>query len=829
MRTRVIFTAAVLFVLASRAETGVIVFESPRHVYERGEVAEFVLKVPVGGVLSCDVSGWLPADIPAEKGQAVYRVDTAKLRAGDYQVRARLAAGGEARFALTVAKQHDTERMPVWRWGTGGGDPAWWIQRGFTGAFLSSTRDPLKNPKGDTGTALTYRRLFDRATKYDYELGFYFYPLLSEKLHQQEDILALYPDGTRQTNRAKPYPLEPAAMAYAAEVAETWTAAFNEYPGLRHALLQSEWQSPYCVNETACERALKECGVDPRDFVKGHGGLKGPEKDDVVKGIVDDENPRYRFLKWWWERGHGTAVMNAEMARIIDGYAPELITWHEPYRLAPVRHSHRGLDCIGTWTYGYPDIKRLCYTRVLQAAARPEKMLVQQDITLFVYGRFAIPLDDSSAGLREDFSGSDPYFTAGPDYAKEALWLVMSQRPDILAFYSAGKLTPDRPDQDPCYASPDTFRAIGQICEELVRPYGPAILKSRCTPPETAVLLSAASTWFRESARLPGYPNEQILPFCTLLMMNHVPFDVVLEEDIAEGALDRYRLLVMPKADALPRSVYKKISAYLEAGGRVLADASLGADLPGAEAADYDFTHQLRIDGKSLAAGKAVTAEEDRAIMEGYAADLAGRLADIAKPASADTPRVLTNTLDGGAVRYAFFINDNRAYGQRFGEWKLRFEEGVPFSPELSLALDGRPVLYDVMLRKPVRFETKAGRAVFESRLPAARGKLIAMLPEAIAGLELDVVSGDDVDVTIRVKGESGNVIPGVLPLDIAVSDANGMATEWRRYTATEAGAAVYRFIPAVNDTPGEWTVRVTELIAGKSAEATVLVKGAGG
>ena len=28
-------------------------------------------------------------------------------------------------------------------------------------------------------------------------------------------------------------------------------------------------------------------------------------------------------------------------------------------RLAPVYGSHAGLDCVSTWTYGHPDIKRL--------------------------------------------------------------------------------------------------------------------------------------------------------------------------------------------------------------------------------------------------------------------------------------------------------------------------------------------------------------------------------------------------------------------------------------------------------------------------------------
>ena len=80
-----------------------------------------------------------------------------------------------------------------------------------------------------------------------------------------------------------------------------------------------------------------------------------------------------------------------------------------------------------------------------------------------------------------------------------------------------------------------------------MKPYGPAILASERVKPRVAVLMSAASTWFRASPWTPGYENEKTLPFATLLLMNHVPFDVLLDEDILEGALDEYDVLVMPK------------------------------------------------------------------------------------------------------------------------------------------------------------------------------------------------------------------------------------------------------------------------------------------
>lgn len=810
------------FMAAVSAETPV--FLNERHVYERGESVMIRLQAPGVTLVSFNVDGWLPAEGSPNDGVFEYSIETIRLRSGDYTVRAQVHGGEEARFPLAIVPAHDSERMPVWRWGFGEGDPEWAVQRGFTGAFLSAIRDPLLDRDS---RETRWQSTFDRAARYDFELGLYLSPLTSDTLAKDESLLSVMPDGTRDPK--KPYPLEPKVIEHARSLAETWVQRFADYPGLRHVMLQSEWQSPFCVNETAAQLAKEETGLNLSDWVASKWG-PGPVADGEVRdGIIEDDHPRYRFLQWWWQRGHGTAPLNEVMHDAVKARAPRLLTWHEPYRLAPVRDSHKGLDCIGTWTYGYPDIKRLCYTTYLQAAARPEEQLVQQDITLFVYGRYAVPVGESSADLSRDFAGGDPYFTAGPDYAREAMWLVVSQRPDILAFYSAGKLSPEDPSNDPYFASPETFYAIGETCDELVKPYGPAILGCARVAPRTAVLMSAASTWFAASPHLPGYPNEQTLSYATLLMMNHVPFDVVLDEDVVEGALDRYDVLVMPKADTLTRGMFDRITAFAARGGKVIADASLRAAIPGAVVTKYDFTHQLRIDGKSLAEGKAVTAEEDRAIMEGYARDLAGHLAGVPRPAEAATPRVLTNALDGGAARYHFLVNDDRTYGPRFGQWKLRFELGVAQTTQASIAIEGRPALYDALQRTRVAYEEKDGRAVFDTRLPAARGKVIAALPEPIGEIALSVpesvARGAVATAGIRVMSESGSVLDAVLPLRVEVLDALGNKTEWRRYTATKNGERVFEFAPGVNDPSGEWIVLVTDLVAGKTAEGRIRVE----
>ncbi|HEO70000.1 MAG TPA: hypothetical protein ENN80_01975 [Candidatus Hydrogenedentes bacterium] len=817
-RTLLLVSVLAFSAFASRALDG-------RQIYVRGETATVAVKAPDSDAVAFDIDGWLPAEVPVKDGVAEYKADTALLRAGDYIVRARMLCAGEAVgtqvFPLTVAKVFDNERIPVWRWGGGGADKPWWQQRGFTGGWLASLRDPVDAT--DPKYVARIKQSIEEAARCDFELGFYMYPMISARWEKDETVKARLPDGSASS---KVYPLEPAVVEHTRNLVESWLGRFEDYPGLRHVMLCSEWQTPYCVNDAVAELCREDTGLDINDFVTDGGAIVAPRT--VQDGIIEDDNPRYRFLQWWWQRGHGTAPLNEIQHAIVKRHRPDVTTWHEPYRLAPVRYSHKGLDCIGTWTYGAPDIKRLCYTTYLQAAARPERQLVHQDITLFVYGRFVIPLNESTANLAEDFSGKDPYFTAGPDYAREAIWLVLSQRPDILCFYSAGAMAPTKTTLDPYYSSPETYDAIGETCAALVKPYGPALRQCARVEPRVALLMSAASTWFRSSDWLTGYDNEKTLPYATLLMRNHVPFDVLLDEDILEGALDRYDVLVMPKADTLLRSMYERICAFAERGGRVIANNELRATIPRAIITDFGFSAWNRINGEALAKGNAVTAEELRAIMEDYARELAPHLDGVPRPADAASQRILTNSLDGGGVRYHFFVNDDRTYGPRFGEWKLRFELGVPQTAELNIALDERPALYDALQHERIAYEEAAGRAVFTKRLPAARGKLVAALPEPIAGVAVKApetaTPGEVVELTIRVLGESGEAINGALPLRVDVADPAERLDQWGRYTTTRAGVCTFRFIPAINDAPGEWNVRVTELIAGTQAETSITV-----
>ncbi len=811
-------------------------FLNERHGYERGE--RILLRMEVAGAdhVAVNVSGWLPEHVAVRGGGATYPIDSSVLRSGDYDVIVQPIANGRNRgdaavFRMTIAPARDPQRFPVWnRAGGNSPDYGWWKARGFTSLEMPVLAEPLTS---DSKLIPEYVHELEKGTRAGMEMGAYFNPLYYNPERRDQSGLAVLPDGKQDPKQF--YPREPSVLERARRTAATWTARFAEYPSWRNVLLSSEYQTPFCINDSARKAAKEEAGLDltellrpqwigPKDFTIRAEAL--PPEWQPKNGVIADDNPIYRFLKWWWERGHGTNLVNLEMARAVKAQRPDVLTWHEPYRLAAVYNSHTGLDFVSSWTYGHPDIKRLLYTTVLQAAARKEHQKVMQTITLWIYGRFVIPIGTPTADLMSDRPGTDPHFTQNADYVREAMWLVMSQRPDALFFYYSGP--PDNPTLDPFLTSPEAIDAIGEISHTLVQPFGPMILESHRAPARVAVLMSATSVWFPGKKLLPAYPNEQILPFITLLARNHVPFDVLLDDDIATGALSKYDALIISRGDTLTRTVHQRVMDFARSGKKVIADDTLRASIPGCIQTGFNFDFENDIDGRALAAGHAMTAEQARTRMEEYATKLAPLLADVPRPADSDSQRVLVNTIQTGSIRYVFAVNDDRTYGGRFAQWKLEFETGVRQTAKLRVAVTGRPAIYDAISRKPVEYEVRNGMAEFPATLPPARGKLFAVLPEAVGGIDVKQAAncsrGETCPIAIRILGQSGKSFHGAMPIQIEITDPDGRKSEFNRFGSTAFASdapqadATYMlpFRPAINDVPGEWQLRVTDLVAGK-------------
>ena len=818
-------------------------FLNKRHVFYRGEKITIEFRADSGFVLF-NTGGLISGKVKVVGGKSFYVIDTNLINSADYEIRATLLPDDRVgnsiqsfEFPITIRPAPNPQRYPIWHWGGLGTDQLpYWIERGFNGFRSHSIREPFT---GKAESSAQIVALLEEGARHGADIGLYFHPLLWSGWEKKKDAHCLTPTGRRDAKKV--YPLEPKVMAHAKETVRSWMEPLAEYPALRHALLSSEYTTPFCVNDAA-HAAAARAGIDLQQNLQegivldrwGRAQVEHlPSPLLPEKGLIEDDNRLYRLLTWWWQGGNGIAPLNAMMAKEIRDKRKDILIWHDPYRLAPVYGTHDGLDAISTWTYGHPDIKRLGYTRALQGAAKKRNLKVMQTITLFVYNHFVMPQASIMDGFL-DIPGRAPFFTNGPDYTREAMWLAFSQRPDILSFYFAGKLNPNRPDVPLEKASPATFDAIGEVNRTLIEPYGPAILQGQPAKARAAVLMSGAANWFRVNPRWVGYPNESILPFCTLLMMNHVPFDVVLDEDIIAGKLADYDLLVIPCGDALTANMHRQIARFAGLGKTVIADTTLKAPVPGAHILDFDFSFLDRVNGKALKQGNGMTADEYQTKMEAYADQLKAKLKGLAAPFRCDSKQVLFNEVRSGDVRYVFVINDKKTYGPQFGQWKLHQELGVEQEAEVHIAVSGKPVIYDALALKPVGYQLSSGYAGVKVSLPPAQGKLLAVLPRPVHEIQVScpekINRGNQYSIQVTAFDTSRAPIRGAVPLRISLLDGKGKETEYSRYATTtyskDHGWSFNMMVyPAINDHNGKWTLTIRELLSGKSTEKNITLK----
>ena len=229
----------------------------------------------------------------------------------------------------------------------------------------------------------------------------------------------------------------------------------------------------------------------------------------------------------------------------------------------------------------------------------------------------------------------------------------------------------------------------------MLEPFGELARATANAPRSVAVLdcLTARVYGDREREHT-HYANYQIYNFATLLAMCHVGFDVIIEEDVLAGELAKYEMLVLARADVLSESVYNAICLYAKNGGIVIADRHCKARIPKMLVMDFDFTHRRGVNANAISANqdyaskddknsvaivnktaiRGMTADEDRKIMEKYAAELKCALQGRLSPGvECSTPRILINQRQSGASTYIFAINDNRTYDKRIGKHRGGF------------------------------------------------------------------------------------------------------------------------------------------------------------
>lgn len=348
-----------------------------------------------------------------------------------------------------------------------------------------------------------------------------------------------------------------------------------------------------------------------------------------------------------------------------------------------------------------------------------------------------------------------------------------------------------------------------------------------------------------------AYPLSAMYAYSNLLCAQ-VDVEPVCREELLAGAAYQYEALVLWNADWLSQSEAEGLRKYLARGGKVLLDASCAVNLPGAT--------RLNVD---LAMGKkdsALNNEDPRVGSPGQqdynkpecVAAVRGALQEYVQYDCAD-PTVIVRAFTGDGVTYLWCANvhtneeyrylvermpiykreKDRAAAEEEGRKFLR-ERGV-YDKRLQTTLTlpaGKAGLAALDLwtgqRLPVTKLTD-GRAQVSISMERLGGTLLALYPSAPARVALqafpgEVKRGERGALDLRVFGESGRLMRGLLPVRVEYRDPQGQVARTETL-ALRDGRAVLRLFPAKNDPVGAWTVTATDLATRVAGSVKVEVR----
>ncbi|OGV90180.1 MAG: hypothetical protein A3K19_11385 [Lentisphaerae bacterium RIFOXYB12_FULL_65_16] len=789
-----------------------------RRTYSRGEEVTFRLlladvpSAPAETRLAVDLSGAAPMEWKdARNGEVAYKVATAALRSGPYLLNLRLWVDEREKVRryepVHLAAAPNRQRLEVsceFVSANRGRDLA---EVGFTMLSMFSVRRPIDQGVGTNEVCA----IADEAAKYGWDLGLCF------EVHNNRDVVSDPHPETRVVGAdGKPdashiCPNEPFYQDYCRRVADSFKLV-TDYPAVRHVQINSEVQVPIC-HSPACRARLKD--ATGLDAVPGFADyFEAPIESIPKDGIVPDDDPRYRFLYYWWKKGQGDVQVNELIAKRLKEVKPDMLTWHDPYRMATMYDLNTGLDCISTWTYTWPDPKKLLYGETMNRAGWAANQQVMHTVSLLWKAGWVAPANEGM-------------FAAAPDIAREALWIALSRRPDILGIYSWTLLLPPSPGLKPGYDryNPQLREEVKAFLTSVVKPFGPTIKKMRVCPRQVALLDSVTSRLYHTAAR-EGWWGYQVYDLFPLLAQAHVPADVIFEDSIMRGELDNYDTLILYQCEALPRSVYDRIAAFAARGGRVFCDALTRAPVPGARRFAVDAVEGQRVaetaaDTTEGEVTQSVPATEDAAA-RGVVQLRQTMFAADAFFVDCDSPDVLFNVLEGGKTKCIFVINDRR---RASGMYQNVRDVGVPLDVVVRIA-KGDHVVYDLTAGQRLE-PTKSDDQYlhFALSLPPAGGRLLALYPSAVQNLEIAVMpaectQGEPVRIALRCLDATGTAIAGSLPLRLEIRDAAGRPCDGSDYYAADKGALELPFTPATNDAAGAWTITARELASGVTATA---------
>ena len=644
-------------------------------------------------------------------------------------------------------------------------------------------------------------------------------------------------------------PFNPTVAQKQNEANRHFLEALKDFPNFTIAWTDMEHQDNLLKpnrNKEGREKMAKALGFTEEEV--------GPP-DFVAEKVISDQDRKYRLMKYIFQGGNGVHAALQRMVDMVKKYRPDVLTMTDPYRHAALYDVYPSVDIIHSWTYTNPDPKNMVYIEQLRTACKPRNQIPLQIVTILNYpGMLDVPERRENPPAKDDHARQ--WMAMGPDLVKEATWINLSRAPQFVGYFYGSEIDPVKYADDTYRIPPATSEAIGEMAKKVFHPYGKMIRKLKISPRKIAVLNSQAAALYNASPNneMGSYAGYRTIPFQIVLEMAHYNADVLFDESVERGALDHYDVLFLPRVDVLTETVYNKIHEFQKRGGLVYSDQFLGPKLDAVHRFDFNLAYRKKVNARANAMGTAysewndqaektsqkvnlekvqgIPAHKDQEIMEEYAKTLKSIVSEkVPHVVDSDNPTVLFNLCEKDGVKYLFVINDKRTYDERVGKFMGSLEKLVPQTVNVRLSNpENTPlVAYDMLTKTALPVTNKDGTLTFPVKLDALGGTIIALAPEKLDKIAVSAKTsghlGEPSIVSVNFRDAKGQPAKGLQPVRIDIIDPKGNIHEDSDWICLENGQGTLTFHPAWNDPDGEWKVKVSDLTAGLSAQASVTFK----
>ena len=760
-----------------------------------------------------------------------YPFDT-RLRPGVYPVtiECRLGDAPDAwssreSYDVTLVPRKPPFRMPVVMWGVGGVEsvtenlPAL-KDIGFTHCLGLRCNYPTIWDAGAPVAAVSdqeleaSRRMLDEALVND--LGIVISLGLGHWLENKPELLRHDRDGKpyERPNICCNFPeLAPFAQNVGASVAQT----FGAFPAFSAALINTEVRdgTQLCFHDHDRELYRAKTGKDIPDAATRKNGVSfaGIEGFPPSRVLPDDDD-LLQFFRWFWREGDG---WNGFHSAINNGLKStgrsDLWTFFDPAVRVPALWGSGGnVDFLSHWTYSYPDPIRIGLTDdelFAMAKGGPEGQDVMKMTQIIWYRSQTAPLPEAAgpAGATSPWEDRDPdanYITIAPMHLKEAFWTKVARPVKGIMYHGWQSLVPTEGASVYRFTHPETRYALKELIAGVIQPLGPSLLQVPAAPADVAFLESFASAMFAGRGTY-GWGGSWGGDAYHVLLYARLQPEIVYEETIMKTGLDGFRVLVMADCDVLPAPVVERVLAFQQAGGLIVGDERLcPAIRPDVLLNVYERTKQAAADKQALLERAQLLREQ---LGERYRPYVDSSLAE-----------ALPYRRAYGQSDYIFAINDRREFGPYVGHHGLVMENGLPASAQFTVNRTAGFV-YDLLEHRPVAVERDGSTLRIPVELEPGGGRLWLITGSAIHAVLLEApaeaVPGQDLPVSVTVADETGAPVNAVIPLEIDIRDPDGKRAEFSGYYGAPDGQLSITLTPAVNDTPGMWTIEARELASG--------------